>query len=467
MPSDSSILREQERAMLDKIRVAEPSMVERAATPDPEIIMGLIGVTYLPTGRPKGYIRLYPHDFIVEEVTQEGEVVHLASDAPFKGSDDQRTLWADLVKANIPSPHAMADLAQALGIEQQRLTYAGIKDSFAVTAQRVSLRGVTKEAAEAVRHPNVQLRPVAYGSGMLQPGSLQGNRFTILVRTDGDATPHLERLSKTGAYNFFGAQRFGSRLLSHKLGQALLQGDVDGALRMYFGRPGPFDVQLFREVREVMWHAFGDWDKMLGFARRLPYTFRDEIRVLEALRQDPRKTRAALTIIKEQVRLWIYAYGSWVMNRHLSNLVSTGKPVPETLNIPLAGESPLPEHRAMMEKDGTADFARALGMYPYVQIARKDIPARIRFKGLTWTNVPQGHVLRFMLDRGSYATSFLSHALSLHEGLPVPEWVKDGDIDTFKTLGDGDLDAIRDRFGDALTRRDAFVAKEGGEDGQE
>ncbi len=466
MPSDSSALREQERAMLDKVRAADPTMLERTNTPDPEVIMGLIGVTYLPAGRPKGYIRLYPQDFIVEEVTQEGDIVSLTKAPTFKSSEDQRTLWADLIKANIPSPHAMADIQQGLGIENTRLAYAGIKDSFAITAQRITLRGVTKEAAEGLSHANLFLRPVAYGSGMLQPGSLQGNRFTIVVRTDADADTHLAALKGGNCYNFFGAQRFGSRLLSHKLGQLLLQGDTDGALRMYFGKPGPFDVPLYRDVRDVLWHSFGDWDKMLGFAKRLPFSFRDEIRVLEALQKDPRKTRAALAVIKEQVRLWIYAYGSWVMNRHISDLVMNGKTVADDLAIPLASDTPLPEYAALMAKDGTSEFRRNLEMYPYVQVARKSIPSRIRATGLTWEKVAQGAVLRFTLDRGSYATSFLSHALSLHEGVPVPDWVQDGDIDSLTLMGDGDLAAIKDRFGaDILKRRDVITTKEeGGEE---
>jgi tRNA pseudouridine13 synthase len=459
-------LQRTEQELLKRIRAVHPERVMRERSPDPDIIMGRIGVTYLPNDRPAGYLRLYPQDFLVEEVSSDGSVVPLVAAESFTSNEDQRTIWIDVVKAGISGPHAILDLANGLGIDAERIGYAGIKDSLAITSQRMSLRGVTKEQIDAFHHERIWLRPVRYGNGALQPGDLQGNQFTILVRSSSDASidAQLEVITRRGFYNFFGAQRFGPRLISHRLGREILKNDSQKALRMYFGEPGPFDIPLFRDTRLAMEECFGDWKAMREIAEHFPFTLRDEIRVLDALIRAPEKTRAALAVIQDQVKLWVYAYGSWLMNRHLSSMVESGQEMPRELRLPLTPSGPLPEYASMMEQDGTVRYRDALSSYPYVSTSTKGIPSMIIPTDLSALRVPQGWIIRFSLGRGAYATSCLSHLFRFYEGLPVPEWVPGGEVDLFEARGEGSLSTLRARFAAALVRRDAMPRdEEGGE----
>ncbi len=453
-----------QQAVIDAIRKVKPEMVERLALPDQNMVLGRIGVTFLPTNRPKGYLRLYPQDFIVEEVMKDGRVTQLLAEEAFQDADDKRTLWADVIKANISHPHAMTDLQSLLGTDLGQIGYSGIKDAIAVTCQRMSMRGVRREQVEALQHPHLLVRPVAYGSGALQPGDLQGNRFTLVVRTETDDAIDevMERIRANGFSNFFGAQRFGTRLISHRLGQKLLQGDVDGALRMYFCEPGPYDVPLFRDVREAFTNLYGDWDEMMKIAKQLPYSLHQEIMVLEQLQKDPLKTRLALGQIRDQVKLWIYAYGSWLVNRYLSRAVEQGLDVPDEIPLPLSTKGPRAEYREFMINDGTMNYLQGLQAFPYVQASDKTLPTKMVPGGLTWVQIPGGWVLRFSLGKGAYATSFLSHAFQLYEGLPVPEWVQGDEVDSFEKIGDGSFASIKEKFADVLTRRD--LVKEESED---
>lgn len=442
--------------MVATIRKNHPERVSRTEHLDPDDMMSRIGVTYLPPERPLGYLRLYPQDFIVEEIRTDGSIARLADTPTFKDVEDQRTLWVDCIKAGIAGPHAMTDIANGLRIPITQIGYAGIKDAVAVTSQVLSLRGVTREQADAFAHERVWLRPVKYGSGAVQPGDLQGNRFTILVRTDSDESIDalMEVLGRRGFYNFFGPQRFGPRIISHKLGQRLLINDVDGALKLFFGEPGPADVPLYRDARLAMGDSFGRWDEMIEIASYFPYSMRDELTVLRALKDDPKKTRAALHRIPEQVKLWVYAYGSWVMNRHLSERVKAGKDVSPELRLPYAPDGLLPEYADMMREDGTTRYLDALALHPFIRPSDKSIPSMILPTMLHHERCEQGWIIRFALGKGAYATSCLSHVFRLVEGLPVPSWVPDGDIDTFEKVGDMPLGEIRSRFAEILVRRD-------------
>ncbi|MSR85196.1 tRNA pseudouridine(13) synthase TruD [Candidatus Uhrbacteria bacterium] len=449
-----SHLREQEHALVEAIRAEHPERVERMVSPDPDIILGRIGITYLSPARPSGYIKLFAHDFLVEEVSRDGSIVSLSHASPFESNEDERTLWADLIKANISGFNATNDLAHLLKIEPGQIGFAGIKDAVAVTSQRVSLRGVKKELAETLEHEHMMLRPVRYGNGAIQPGELSGNRFTIVVRTAPDQSIDtlMKQLGQDGFLNFFGSQRFGPRLIAQRLGQKLLQDDTDGALQIFFGEPGLFDVPLYHDLRKALGEAYGDWGQMLAIAENFPFTLSNEIKVLKALQRDPMKTRLALAQIQEQVKMWVYGYGSWVVNRYLSELVEQGKNIPDEIPLALMEQGLPPEYQHLFEHDGTENYLEQLKKFPYVQAAKRGIPGRIKLTDLKWQEIPQGWVVRFSLPKGAYATSCLSHMFRLYSGWPIPEWVKKEEVDALAAVENGTIAPLREKFASVLER---------------
>ena len=452
-------MQEREKQTTEAVRSKDPTRVERAESPDPDMILGRIGVTYLSPERANGYIRLYPQDFLVEEITKKGGIVSLINNHEFEDSEDRRTLWVDLLKIHLSGPNALQELQRELNISDKQIAAAGIKDAVAITAQRLSLRGVSKEQAEAVNYEKLFLRPIAYGSGALQIGDLQGNRFTIVIRGQVQESRKmldsaLAHIRENGFLNFFGPQRFGTRLNSHQLGKRIIQGDVEGALKMYFGEPGPFDVPLYREMRLALGEAYGDWDRMLKYTEHFPFTLKDETKVIQSLMQDSRKTRIALSQIKDQVRLWVYAYGSWLVNRAISRAVANGDSLPADIPMPFSPSGPLPLYEEFMQQDGTLDFVNALANYSYINVQDRTIPAVMRPKGLEAREIDEGWVVRFELGKGAYATSLLSHLVRMHEGMPIPDWAPTTPIDALEVMGDGKIEDLRPRFGSFMKRRD-------------
>lgn len=445
-----------EAELVQAIRLQNPARVERTTLPDPDVINQSIGIRALPQNRPQGYLRLFPQDFIVEEVSLDGTCVSVNAAPAFVSGDDQRTLWAHLVKTQLSGPHAIKDLAHGLGIDETAIGYAGIKDAVAITAQEVSLRGVTLEDIARLQNQRMWVRPTRYGNGALQAGQLRGNRFTITVRTESGASDPSALLQETttrGFMNYFGPQRFGMRGIAHHFGRLLLQGDTDGAIKAIICESGPNDLPLYRDMRAALESVYGDWDSMMEIAQHFPFTLRDELQLIQSLAEDSRKTIRALSLIKDQVKMHVSAYSSWLMNNAMSRYSATQQ-APDEIPLPFTTKGAPAIYADMMREEGTLEYAQAMKSFSFLQLNDKTIPARMKATSMRMQATDVGYVVRFELGKGAYATTCLSQAFKLYEGNPVPTWVQRDDIDALAVLGDGNLEALRKRFGSELKARD-------------
>ncbi len=144
-------------------------------------------------------------------------------------------------------------IARGLGCDPREAGFAGMKDRRAITTQTVSLhtpRGVQAaelaERARALTVDGIVVHDAAPHGHKMKAGHLAGNRFTIVVR---DVPRHradvaadaLERASKEGVPNAFGAQRFGRAGDNVARALAWLRGDG----------PGPRDPR----VQRLLWSS--------------------------------------------------------------------------------------------------------------------------------------------------------------------------------------------------------------------
>ncbi|MFM2374341.1 MAG: tRNA pseudouridine synthase TruD, tRNA pseudouridsynthase, partial [Candidatus Parcubacteria bacterium] len=135
---------------------------------------------------PRGLVKAFATDFIVEEVGLDGSVVTVdypASESGMISGEYGGTHFATLVKCGMTTFEAVKLVQEMLGTKPDSVRYAGIKDVNAVTAQRISIRGARPEAFAQVNHPRFFLKDLTAGKGAIATGDLQGNRFSILVRT--------------------------------------------------------------------------------------------------------------------------------------------------------------------------------------------------------------------------------------------------------------------------------------------
>lgn len=439
-------LRVAERETFRKIQESTPERVARPTLPEPEEIHARIGIAGVRPG-PKGYIRAFPHDFIVEEVGADGSVSTVDPEEPSGDLDAaQPTLYADIVKCGIGTLEAVAHLSNALGIPPTAIGYAGMKDGRALTSQRMSLRHGDWTGIVGRRFSQLFMKPKATGKGALAIGQLRGNRFTILVRTEEPVDPTalsgaVQSLATNGFANFFGPQRFGNRLLNPELGRLLCRGDADGAVRLFLTASGPFDIPLYQEIRASAAERYGDWVAMAEAFGVLPYTFRHERALLAALAEQGGAAAAALAAIADQVRFWVYGYAGYLVNQVLSGALTRGGELPDPLPVPLGGESTDRLYQQSLDVDGTNNYWQQLRAWPFLLLKRRTMPPWIFPEVHGVVGVPPGAVLSFTLPKAAYATTFLLFLFRLYEGSPVPLWVRSDPVDAKAVLGTGSAEA--------------------------
>ncbi|KAL0397352.1 UNVERIFIED_CONTAM: Pseudouridylate synthase 7 [Sesamum calycinum] len=168
-------------------------------------------------------------------------------DKPYdsRGSDNWpenigKFLRFHLYKENKDTQEALGLLGKMLGIQPRSFGFAGTKDKRSVSTQRVT---VFKQRASRLAALNEKLIGIKVGNFChvndgLVLGQLQGNRFTITLRSVSAETEDIVKASATalgenGFINYFGLQRFGSSSIpTHLIGAALLRGEWKAAVSL-------------------------------------------------------------------------------------------------------------------------------------------------------------------------------------------------------------------------------------------
>jgi TruD family tRNA pseudouridine synthase len=385
---------------------------------------------------PDGVVKLLPQDFIVEEIAADGTqytIDHVPPQAATPGEGD--TVYATLVKFNISTFEAVRQLVEALGCTVDQIQYAGIKDQRAITAQRISFRKVSLEAVENGTSPDFFLKDIASGKGVLQPGMLSGNRFTILVRTkptinEPDAIARLASSLKSvvenGFYNFFYLQRFSSpRYINFRWGRDILLGNYEAVVRSILIDVTPTETLFFAQVRSQLATRWGDWEATQAYVEAtVPMdVFQTERMALAYLIANPNDFLGVLKQDTRQTQLWVYAFGSKLFNEQLSFFAKKGNVPTELPTILSPSRDDTAIFRHLFEVEGVwPPTWPSLRDFPHIQRRRQTVQTTIPVVFEKVDVVPAGIVLQFTLQKGGYATTFLSHLFNLRGGtLPAGE----------------------------------------------
>jgi len=177
-----------------------------------------------------GTIKTRPADFFVREITDRVE------------QEEGKYLIAELTKDNWDMHNVIREISRQLRVSKNRIGFAGTKDKFAVTRQKISIWDTTETELERVKIAGVSLKIIGRSNKAVSLGDLYGNEFEIIIRDIKgreaikekiDAiTAEIEALG--GIPNFFGPQRFGiSRPVTHIVGKHLVNGSVKNAVISY------------------------------------------------------------------------------------------------------------------------------------------------------------------------------------------------------------------------------------------
>ena len=144
-------------------------------------------------------------------------------------------LWLDIEKNGANTAFVAQQLAEAAGVQEWDVGYAGLKDRHAITRQWFSIYLPTGKTGETpdltqLQHPEFKVLAQSRHLKKLRPGDLQGNRFRILLReVSGDREvieANLQAVASQGVPNYFGAQRFGHDGGNVEQGRAMLAREI-------------------------------------------------------------------------------------------------------------------------------------------------------------------------------------------------------------------------------------------------
>ncbi|HUR69876.1 MAG TPA: tRNA pseudouridine(13) synthase TruD [Candidatus Thermoplasmatota archaeon] len=281
--------------------------------PTPAGIERDVGLEQYLTDEPGigGRLKTFPEDFVVEEVP-------LAFPPPV--AEGKYTVAALRVR-NWETNRLMAELARELGISREAIFFAGTKDKRAITTQYVSLRAPEPQV-RALAMKDVEVLETRRVDRAPKIGELVGNRFVVRVRQhEGSGRDIIERLQSAGGFpNYFGVQRFGvTRPVTHKVGIAIVRGDLREAVRLYVGNPSPDEPADCRAAR-VAYEKDGPAALPL-YPRHLQF----ERQMVWHLSQRPDDFEGALlSLPRNLLTMFVYAAQSLVFNRIVARRMAAG-----------------------------------------------------------------------------------------------------------------------------------------------
>ena len=251
-----------------------------------------------------GTLKQRPEDFVVAEVPL------------YEPCGDGEHIYFGLEKHDLSTPEALERIRRALGVSPQQIGHAGLKDRRAVTRQQISVTGCELEQVRELSLPQTRILWVKRHTNKLRVGHLRGNIFELRLRDVAEGAAEripaiLETCQREGVPNYYGFQRFGNRGNAHLIGRAFVLGDYRRAVRHILGYPAPEENNP-HVVRARELFMEGD---IKGAHENYPSTYRDELRMLNVLLNDPENyERAARRMSISGRKLYCSAYQSYLFN---------------------------------------------------------------------------------------------------------------------------------------------------------
>lgn len=271
-----------------------------------------IGMELYSTTTPGigGILRQLTEDFIVEEVSG------------WEITNSGKYLIVEIIKNDWDTNHIIRNLSRALGISQKRIGFAGTKDKRAVTTQRISIYDISENDLSRVNIKDIKLKPLGYNKRGIVLGDLNSNIFKICIRNIDVSFEELDKRMRLitsqindagGVPNFFGIQRFGAvRPITHLVGKALVHDSPKKAVMSYIGTSFKDEKEEIKKVRDTFMHTEDLEEGLKQFPLRLRY----ERTMMHYLIEHPEDFAGALGILTENMsRIFVHAYQSFIFNK--------------------------------------------------------------------------------------------------------------------------------------------------------
>ena len=297
-----------------------------------------------------GQIKQEFSDFIVREILLSGEILstyeHNDPEIQYNPKRDKYT-HCTIIKRNFDTIHVAKILQSFLGVKEQDITWAGIKDNTAITAQRFCILGNHVKKLLTFQYKNITISDIQPSGNQITLGQLWGNNFAINIRNVNNSYGELQSLLSdwkaqielNGFPNFYGLQRFGQhRPNSHYVGKALLMQDFKKAVEEFLFNVYPLEFEEMAEFRRWAGEC-KDYPLILA---KIPKALNYERMMVEVLAKDPTNFKGAIQALpRPLIHLILSSYQSFLFNKVVSTRliqkIPLSKPVPGDI-ISILGE---------------------------------------------------------------------------------------------------------------------------------
>jgi tRNA pseudouridine13 synthase len=280
-----------------------------------------------------GRLKKDPEEFVVSAIFSRPEAVQ-----------NGRFVIAEVTTKNWETNRLVRLLSRNLGISRERVGFAGTKDKRAVTTQLMSFE-CPMDIMSKIDLKDVEIKNLYTARRGIQIGDLKGNVFSIRVREcdmpKDDIPGTIESVSaaikKVGGFpNYFGVQRFGVvRPITHKVGEYIIRGDLEGAVRCYVSEPAMFESEDSANARKLLAEE-SNWSDVVG---EMPDSLSFEKIMVEHIISSPGDWKGAIEMLPRNLQMmFVHAYQSYLFNRMLSERMRKGIP----LNAPIIGDVIIP-----------------------------------------------------------------------------------------------------------------------------
>jgi tRNA pseudouridine13 synthase len=290
--------------------------LSRPLPPPEEQALGLS--SYLTaTAGIGGRLRHEPEDFVVIELGDGPPRFDTGAHAAFR-----------VRLRNWKTNRFAGQAARLLNVHREQVAFAGMKDKRAVTEQWFTAKVPVPALSALSSLADVEVLESYATRKSHFPGAHTGNRFVLRVRDStkdkGTVEATAEAIRKEGGVpNFFGPQRFGGhfRPVTHLVGRAIVEGDLEEAVRLYVGNPMSMEQEEAQAARRL-------YDETRDPAAALaiyPPKLDPERDILWRLTKKPGDWRNALNALPPNLlQLFVHAHQSWLFNQIISARVAAG-----------------------------------------------------------------------------------------------------------------------------------------------
>ncbi|MEM2637364.1 MAG: tRNA pseudouridine(13) synthase TruD [Candidatus Korarchaeota archaeon] len=141
--------------------------------------------------RKKCSIKNYPESFIVEEVLDINHIARAICESEIPPTGD-RGIWRFvLVKKNMDTLEAIEKIRNHLKIPHYLIGFCGLKDKDALTAQYVTVSGITPDKFKSLKCKNMFFRDFEKVSEGLYRSAHMGNFFRIILFMEDREIPQI------------------------------------------------------------------------------------------------------------------------------------------------------------------------------------------------------------------------------------------------------------------------------------